>query len=161
MFFLNRNNKRIFLIGCSMIFSSNEQKDWLFLMSFISCVPCWLGVIGIQAQLLFEKSCLWDKNKLQAISEISCGPIVIPWTSFFTVRITQSGPMSGENSIASFSTEKVILPYFRLKVWKMRLEMSFRKTVETNGKSTRLCQKCKVFLPFWAQAGVCLIVISG
>ena len=140
---------------------SNEQRDWLYLMSFISCVPCWLGVIRIQDQLLFEKSCLWDKNKLQAASEISCGSIVIAWTSFFTVRIAQSSPMSGEISIALFSTEKVILPYFRLKVWKMRLEKSFRITVENHGKSTRFCQKCIFFSPFWAQAGVCLIVIIG
>ena len=131
-----------------MIFSSIEQKDWLFLMSFISCVPCWLGVIRIEAQGLFKKSCLWDKNKLQAASEISCEPFVIPWKSFFTVRITQSTPMSGENSIASFSIEKVILTYFRLMVWKLRLEMSFRITVETNGNSTQLCQKCKFFCPF-------------
>ena len=68
--------------------------------------------------------------------------------SFFTVRITQSTPMSGENSIALFSIEKVILTYFRLMVWKLRVEMSFRITVETNGNSTQLCQKCKFFCPF-------------
>ena len=117
-------------------------------MSFISCVPCWLGVIRIEAQGLFKKSCLWDKNNLQAASEISCEPFIIPWKSIFTVRTTEPGPKSRESSIALFSTEKVILPYFRLNLWKLTLEMSFRITVETNGKSTRLCQKGNFFCSF-------------
>ena len=136
------------------------RKKTLFLMSFIPCVPCWLGVIRIEAQGLFKKSCLWDKNNLQAAIEISCEPFIIPWKSIFTVRTTEPGPKSREISIASFSTEKVILPYFRLNLWKLRLEMSFRITVETNGKSTRLRQKCN-FLLFRAQASVCLNGISG
>ena len=130
-------------------------------MSFISCVPRWLAVIGIQAQLLFKKSCLWEKNKLQAASEVSCEPIVIPWTICFTVRVTESGPKSGKNSIVLLETEKVILLDCRLKVYKMRQKMICRVNVAAIRKSTQLCRKCTVFLPFWAPADVGLIVISG
>ena len=66
----------------------------------------------------------------------------------YTVRITKSGPKSREHSIALLETEKVILLKCRLKVYKMKLEMRFRVAVATIGKSTRLCPKCKVFLPF-------------
>ena len=61
---LNRKDEPICLFASSKIFFySNEQRDWLYLMSVISCVPCWLAVIGIQAQLLFKKSCLWEKKQ--------------------------------------------------------------------------------------------------
>ena len=154
MLFLNRNGKQICLFGCWMIFYSDEQRDWLYLMSFISCVSCWLGVFRIQAQWWFQKSCLWDKNKLQAASQFFCEPIVLPWTSFFTVRITESGPESGEYSIALVETDKVILLDCRLKVHKMRLKLTCWLTVATNEKSIRLCHDWIEFWFFLAQVHV-------
>ena len=69
--------------------------------------------------------------------------------NFFRVRVNESGPKSGENSIALLETKKVILLICRLKVYKKRPKMSFLLTVETNRKSTRLCQTCNVFCAFY------------
>ena len=137
MFFLNRNNKRICLIGCSMIFSSNEQKDWLFLMSFISCVPCWLGVIGIQAQLLFKKSCLWEKKQASGCQWGFLWTYCHSLDKFFYSQNNSSWSNVWRKLNSIVFDRESHLDYFRLKVWKLRLEMSFRITVETNEKSTR------------------------
>ena len=132
---------------------------------FISCPSSHLFLVGWEWFGLKLKDC--SKRLVSETETSSRLPVrfLVNLLSFhgkvfFTTRITKSGPKSRENSIALLETE-VILTYFRLMVWKMRLEMIFRITVEANGKSTRLCQKCKFFLPFWAQAGVCLIVIIG
>ena len=129
-------------------FYSNEQRDWLYLMSFISCVPCWLAVIGIQAQLLFKKSCLWEKKQASGCQWGFLWTYCHSLDNFFTVRVTESGPKSGKNSIVLLETEKVILLDCRLKVYEMRQKMSFRVNVSTIAKSTQLCRKRTVFFAF-------------
>ena len=121
--------------------------------SLFSCVPCWLGLTGTRAWWLFKHCCLWDKNKLQAAREISWEHKVLSWTRSFTVRVTVSGPKSGDHSIPSLETEKIILPQCRLNVYKIKMSMMFWLTVSTNGVSTRLSTEWRIFYFFWFSFG--------
>ena len=120
---------------------------------FISCpsshvfLPGWQW-LGFKPSFCSKSLVSEKKNKLQAASEVSCEPIVIPWTILFTVRVTEPGPKSGKNSIVLLETEKVILLDCRLKVYKMKQKVSFRVNVAAIGKSTQLCRKCTVFFAF-------------
>ena len=122
--------------------------------SLVSIVPSWLGVTGTRATWLFKKSCLWDNNKIQAARRNSCEFIVFSWARSFTVRVTESGPKSRNHSIPLLDTEKLMLLYCRLEVYKMRMEMSFWLTVWTNGESTRICYKWEDFYHFGSRSGV-------
>ena len=120
---------------------------------FFSCPSSHVFLVGWEWLGLKLKDCL--KSLVSETKTISRLPVsfLVNLLSFlgkvfFTVRITKSGPKSRENSIALLETEKVILLKCRLKVYKMKLEMRFRVAVATIGKSTRLCSKCILFLPF-------------
>ena len=90
-------------------------------------------------QMILQKSLLWDNNKFQTARRTSWELFVFSWTTSFTVRVTESGPKSRDHSIPLMETEKIMLPYHRLKNYETRLEMNFWLTVSTSGESTRLC----------------------
>ena len=104
-------------ISCAPTLESNS--------SFISIVPSWLGVIGTRARWLFKESCLGDSKKLQAARGTSWEFTVISWTRSLTVTETESGTKSRDSSIRSLETEKTMLLYCRLKVYKMRMQLNF------------------------------------
>ena len=84
-----------------------------------------VGGNATRARWLFQKSCLWDNNKLQAARGISLELIVISWTRSFTVRATECGAKSSGHSKPSANTEEILLLYCRLKVYEMRTELIF------------------------------------
>ena len=88
-------------------------------LSLISIVPCWLGLNGTRGRWLFRKSWVCDNNELQAARKISWELLVTPWTRSFTVRVTESGPKSKDDSIPPLETEKIMLLYCRLRVYKI------------------------------------------
>ena len=118
-----------------------------------SGISCWLGVFGTRARWLFKKSCLWDKNKLQAARENFWELFVIFWTRSSTDRVTQSGPKSRSLSKPSSEIEITMLLYCRLKVYKMTMEMNFPLTVSTVWLSTRLCVNWTDFCFLWHRFG--------
>ena len=107
--------------------------------------------------MVFQISCLCDKNKLQAARGHSWELILISWTRSFTVSETESGPISKDYSLPSLETEQIMFLYCRLKVYKKRLENKFWST---KAKSTRLCHKWK-FFALLGLVRVCLNVIGG
>ena len=118
-----------------------------------SIVPSWLGVIGTRARWIFKRFCLWDNNKLQTNGRSSWEYFVNSWTRSFTVGVTESCPKTTDYSIPSLETDKIMMLYCRLEVYKIRMEIKFWLTVSTNGESTRLCHKwnnfCLFGFTFW------------
>ena len=70
-------------------------------------------------------------------------------TKSLTVRVIEFGPKTRDNSIPFLGTENFMLFYYRLKVYKTRMEKCFSLTASTNGESTRLCHKRINFCLFW------------
>ena len=81
------------------------------------------------------------------------GIVVVSRRRSFTVSGTESVPKSRNYSILSLENEKIILRYYRVKVYKMRKEMNFWLAVSTNGQLTRLCHKWNNFCLFWFMFG--------
>ena len=102
-------------------------------------------IIGTRARRLVKTSCLRDNNNIQAAGWISRELTVISWIRSFTVRATESNPKSRNPSKPSLETQKIMLLYCRLKLYKTRLALVFLLTLTTNGESTRLCDKWIVF----------------
>ena len=117
--------------------------------TLISLVPSWLGVLGTLPRWLFKKSCLWDINYLKAATGISCELIVMSCPRSLPVRVTEIGPKSRKHSIPSLETQKIMLFYCRLKVFKMRSNISFWLSASSNGVSTRLCHNWNTFCLIW------------
>ena len=118
---------------------------------FVPLLICFLLVGGDwdSSQMVVQNFLSLNNNKLQAARRIFWEHFAISWTRSFTVTITESSANSRGQSIPTLDTEKIVLLYRRLKVYKERLEMIFWLTVWTNGKSTRLCLDCKNFCFFW------------
>ena len=130
--------------------------------SRVSIVPSGREVIETRARWLFKKSCSWDNNKFQAAREFSWELIAISWTRSCSVRVTESGSKSRDHSIPLLETEKIMLLYCRLEVYRIKLGMNFCITTSTNGNSTRLCHKWIDFCLFWlwfGYASLWLVVI--
>ena len=93
--------------------------------SLISCVPCWLGVTGTRARWLFKNCCLWDNYKLQGARGISWEIIVISWTRSFTIRVSESGPKSRDNSTPRWRLRKSCFFNVDWKCMKLDCKWSF------------------------------------
>ena len=122
--------------------------------SLISCVSCRLGVTGTRARWLFTKTCLWGNNQLQAARENSRKLIVSSWTRSFTVRVTESGPNLRDHSMHLLETEKIMLLYCRLKVYRMKIEKNFWLPVSTDEKRHNYAIKGRIIAFFGSRSGV-------
>ena len=110
--------------------------------------------------MVVQKVLSLRQKTISKLPEVILGKFfAISWTRYFAVRVKKSGPKSRDHPIPSGETEKIMLLYCNLKVYKMKLEINFLLTASTNGELTRLCHKWNVFT-FLTQVLVCLIVIG-
>ena len=67
----------------------------------------------------------------------------------FLVRVIESGPKSRDLSIPSLETEKIMLRYYRLKMYETRKEKNIWLTVTTIEELKQFCHKWNKFCLFW------------
>ena len=88
-------------------------------------------VIGTRARWLFKNSCVLGKQQAPSCQRNFLKVIIIYWTKYFTVSVTESGPNSRSSSKLLLETGKVMLLYCRLKLYKKKCKWFSWLTVST------------------------------
>ena len=119
----------------------------------IFIVHSWLGVTRTHPRWFFKNFVFETTASSKLPEEFLADFLFILGRDVFTVSVTDSRPKSRDHSILLFETEKLMLLYCRLEMYKVRTEMSFWLTVSNNGESARKYNKCNHFCLFCRRFG--------
>ena len=141
----SRSDNRYFFLSNIHVFKQLRLEKFLF---WICIVPNRFSVFGICANWLPKKPCLCWCCKFDVEWGFSYLLVVVSRTRSFASRFTEYEPKSTNHWIPLLESEKLMLFYCRVKLYKIKLETKVWWFVSNNGSSIRVFHRWNDFSLF-------------